>query len=212
MSDEPRPDADPPELADSTDELAGVPVGETPPDDGSARWDAELAPGTTLWAFTLGHPLLAQEALLAAMRLQARGHLDLDDAAIVHKAEGGRVRVVQTKDVSTGQGAISGSWWGLLAGLFIPVGPLIGAALGAAVGGIFAKMRDIGIDDAQMRQMGEQLREGESALFLLITDCHQARALHEVGRFEARLLFTTAPPDLAAQVSERLAVDPWGWG
>lgn len=177
----------------------------------TTAYEGELAPGTTLWAFTLAHPLLAQEALLAAMRLQARGHLGLDDAAIVHKTEGGRVRIVQTKDVSAGQGAISGSWWGLLAGLFIPGGPLLGAALGAAVGGIFAKMRDIGIDDDQMKHMGERLSEGESALFLLVTDCHQARALHEVGRFEATVLHSTAPTDLVDQVTERLAVDPWGW-
>ena len=111
----------------------------------TATWEGELAPGATLWAFTLAHPLLAQEALLATMRLQARGHLEMDDAAIVHKAGGGRVRIVQTKDVSTSQGAISGSWWGLLAGLFIPGGPLLGAALGAAVGGIFAKMRDLSL-------------------------------------------------------------------
>lgn len=165
---------------------------------------------TTLWAFTFSHPLLAQEALLAAMRLQSKGHLGIDDAAIVHRAEGGRVRIVQTKDISTSQGAISGSWWGLLAGLFMPGGPLVGAALGAALGGVFAKMRDIGIDDDQMRQMGERLTDGESALFLLVTDCHQARALHEVGRFEARVLHSTAPADLVEQVTERLAVDPWG--
>ena len=187
------------------------PPGDRPGDTTPAHeWEGELAPGATLWAFTLGHPLLAQEALLAAMRLQARGHLELDDAAILHKTGSGRVRIVQTKDVSTGQGAISGSWWGLLAGLFVPVGPLVGAALGAAVGGIFAKMRDIGIDDDQMKRMGEQLAEGESVLFLLVTGCHRARALHEVGRFEATLLFSTAADDLAAQVTERLAVDPWG--
>lgn len=193
------------------------PVGEGPGEDAedgvaaATSYDHELAPGTTLWAFVLAHPLLAQEALLATMRLQARGHLDLDDAAIVHKTEGGRVRIVQTRDVSTGQGAISGSWWGLLAGLFIPGGPLLGAALGAAVGGIFAKMRDIGIDDEQMKRMAEQLGEGESALFLLVTDCHQARAMHEVSRFEARVLYSTAPDDQVERVRERLAVDPWGW-
>ena len=67
-----------------------------------------IAEGKTLWAFTLSHPLLAQEAMLAAMRLSARGHLTLDDAAIVHKQEGGKVRIVQTKDISTTQGAMSG--------------------------------------------------------------------------------------------------------
>ncbi len=170
-----------------------------------------VAEGKTLWAFTLSHPLLAQEAMIAAMRLAARGHLTLDDAAIVHKQEGGKVRIVQTKDISTTQGAMSGGWWGFLAGLFIPGGPLVGAALGAAVGGVFAKMRDIGIDDDQMKEMDERLRPGESALFLLIIDCHQARALHEVSRFEATLLYTTADDDLRDTVSERLAVDPWGF-
>lgn len=179
-------------------------------EEGQDTGTASPPPGTTLWAFTLAHPLLAQEALLAAMRLQSRSHLDLDDAAIVHKQDGGRVRIVQTRDVSTAQGAISGSWWGLLAGLFVPAGPLIGAALGAAVGGVFAKMRDIGIDDDEMKQMAEQLQPGESALFLLVTDCHRARALHEVGRFEATVLHSTAEPDLVEQVRERLAVDPWG--
>lgn len=170
----------------------------------------DLAPGTTLWAFTMAHPLLAQEAVMAAMRLQARGFLGLDDAAIVHKEDGGKVRIIQTKDVSTAQGAISGSWWGLLAGLFIPGGPLLGAAVGAALGGVFAKMRDIGIDDDQMKQMAEQLEAGESAVFLLVTECHQVRALHEVARFEARILHSTADPDLVDQVRERLAIDPWG--
>lgn len=200
MSDEHVPEAGPSSTPEGAEEGAG------------STYGAELAPGATLWAFTLAHPLLAQEALLATMRLQARGHLELDDAAIVHKAEGGRVRIVQTKDVSTGQGAISGSWWGLLAGLFIPGGPLLGAALGAAVGGIFAKMRDIGINDEQMKQMADELSEGESALFLLVTDCHRARALHEVGRFEATVLYSTAAEDLVEQVRERLAVDPWGSG
>ena len=186
-------------------DVAPEPAGREPDDE-----PPTAPPGTTLWAFTLAHPLLAQEALLAAMRLQSRGHLDMDDAAIVHKQERGRVRIVQTRDVSTVQGALSGSWWGLLAGLFVPAGPLIGAALGATVGGVFAKMRDIGIDDDQMKQMAERLRPGESALFLLVTDCHRARALHEVGRFEATVLHTTASEELVEQVQQRLAVDPWG--
>jgi uncharacterized membrane protein len=169
----------------------------------------EAAPHT-LYVFAFDHPLLAQEALLAAMRLQARNHLELDDAAIVHHESAGRVRIVQTRDVSVGQGALSGSWWGLIAGLFVPGGPLIGMALGAAVGGLFAKLRDIGIDDDEMKQMGEELDPGESALFLLVTDCHQARALHEVSRFTARLIHTTASDEVAEQIRERLAVDPWG--
>lgn len=172
--------------------------------------DAEAARGESsadLWAFAFDGPLRAQEAMLAALRMVGRQHMTLDDAAIVAKV-GGRVRISQTKDVSTGQGAISGTWLGTLAGLFVGQ-PLIGAAIGAAVGGLFAKLRDIGIDDDQMKEMGESLDEGEGALFLLVRDCHEVRALHEVSRFPGRLLATTAAAEVAEEVRSRLAVDPW---
>ena len=161
-----------------------------------------------LWAFAFDGPLRAQEALLAALRMVGRQRLTLEDAAIVAKL-GGRVRISQTKDVTAGQAAVSGTWLGTLAGLFVGQ-PLIGAAIGAAVGGLFGKLRDIGIDDDQMRKMGEGLADGEAALFLLVADCHKVRALHEVSRFPARLLATTASDELAAEVRGRLATDPWG--
>lgn len=161
-----------------------------------------------LWAFAFDGPLRAQEALLAALRMVGRKQLQLEDAAIVAKL-GGRVRISQTKDVSAGQAAVSGTWLGTLAGLFIGQ-PLIGAAIGAAVGGLFGKLRDIGIDDDQMRKMGDGLKDGEAALFLLVEECHKVRALHEVSRFPARLLATTVSDELAAEVSGRLATDPWG--
>jgi uncharacterized membrane protein len=162
-----------------------------------------------LWAFVFDSSLRAQEALLAAMRLVARQHLQLEDAAIVTKVRG-KVRITQTKDVSPSQGAVGGAWIGILAGLFLgPGGPLVGGALGAAAGGLFAKLRDFGIDDDEMKRMGEELSDGDAALFLLVDDCHRTRALHEVSRFPARLLVATADRELVEEVRGRLAVDPW---
>lgn len=161
-----------------------------------------------LWAFVLDGPLRAQEALLAAMRMVGRGQLKLEDAAIVTRV-GGRVRIQQTRDVSPSQGAVGGAWLGTLAGLFVAQ-PILGAALGAAAGGLFGKLRDHGIDDGEMKNLGEELRDGEAALFLLVEDCHQMRALHEVSRFPGRLLTTSVDPALAAEVESRFASDPWG--
>ena len=162
-----------------------------------------------LWAFAFDSSLRAQEALLAAMRLVARQHLKLEDAAIVARVRG-KVRITQTKDVSPSQGAVGGAWIGILAGLFLgPGGPLVGGALGAAAGGLFAKLRDFGIDDDEMKRMGEELSEGEAALFLLVEDCHRMRALHEVSRFPGRLLAATADGEVVEEVRSRLAVDPW---
>lgn len=161
-----------------------------------------------LWAFVLDGPLRAQEALLAAMRLAGRGQLELEDAAIVTRI-GRRVRIQQTRDINPGQGAVGGAWIGTVAGLFVAQ-PFLGAALGAAAGGLFAKLRDHGIDDGEMKALGEELADGEAALFLLVVDCHRLRALHEVSRFPGRLLLSTADPDLVAEVTGSLAVDPWG--
>jgi uncharacterized membrane protein len=177
--------------------------------DGLAH-KARAGSSADLWAFAFDGPLRAQEALLAAMRMVGRKQLTLEDAAIVTRV-GNRIRITQTRDVTAGQGAMGGAWIGILAGLFLgPGGPLVGGALGAAAGGLFGKLRDYGIDDDRMRAMGEELDEGEAALFLLVEDCHRARALHEVSRFPGRLLVTTADDELAATARDALATDPWG--
>jgi uncharacterized membrane protein len=183
------------------------------PDEEAVVAHAEAVPegsDADLWAFAFDSSLRAQEGLLAAMRLVARKQLQLEDAAIVAKIRG-KVRITQTKDVNPTQGAVGGAWIGILAGLFLgPGGPLVGGALGAAAGGLFAKLRDIGIDDDAMKRMGEELADGEAALFLLVEDCHRMRALHEVSRFPGRILAATADPELVDEVRGRLATDPWG--
>ena len=83
-------------------------------------------------------------------------------------------------------------------------------AMFCGIGGLFAKLRDHGIDDGEMKRLGAELADGEAALFLLVEDCHQLRALHEVSRFPARLLLSTADRDLVTQVEDRFATDPWG--
>lgn len=165
---------------------------------------------SSLVAIALDDPLLAQEALLATMRLVRKGHLELEDAALIFKEEGGRIRIQETRDTRPGQGASAGGWLGMLAGLFVG-GPalLAGAAIGAAAGGIFAKLRDIGLQDDEMNKLGEELGEGHAALLLLVEDAHMFHARAELRRFPGRLLHTTCDEDSAASIEEALAADPF---
>lgn len=187
---------------------------ETPTGGNAAHTSGQEAaagePGHQLVALAFDDPLKAQEAMLAALRLQRRGRLRLEDAAIVTRTSGGRVRVAQTKDLTPGSGAVSGSWWGLVAGLFVG-NPLLGAALGAGVGGLFGKLRDLGIDDDQMKELGEQLPEGHAALFLLVADCHFVACLAEVRRFDGSLLHTTVDTVTERKLAEALAVPTGTW-
>jgi len=175
--------------------------------DTDARHGIPTGSDADLWVFTFDSMVRAQEAMLAVSRLSARRHLELEDAAIV-SVRRGRVRLSQTRDINPSQGAIGGAWFGTIAGLFAGL-PLVGAALGAAAGGMYARLRDFGIDDRAMKEFGRTLEGERAALFLLVRDCHRMRALHEVSRFPARLERSSAAPELVDAVRSRLVVDPW---
>ena len=156
-----------------------------------------------LVAITFDDPMKAQEALLASLRLHKRETIKVEDAAIVVKDRNGRIRIHQTKDIDAGQGAMTGTWVGLLGGILF-MAPLIGAVLGAAVGGIWAKLRDIGISDKQMREMGEELGPGDAALFLLFEPLAPTNLVREFRRFDGAILHSTLDDDLEAELAAAL--------
>lgn len=160
----------------------------------------------TLLAIRFAEPLLAQEMLLAFARLVKHGSVEMADAAIVTKDENGKIALRQTRDVSGGQGAASGGWVGALVGIIGgPVGMLAGGALGAAAGGIFAKLHDVGIDDAQMRELGEGLRPGEAALFVLMDSYDVTAVAAELRRFDGALFHSTAGEPIQQRFRDELA-------
>ena len=151
--------------------------------------------------------LRAQEALLAALRLHQREAIRIEDAAIVAKDAAGRIRIHQTRDVGTGQGAMAGTWLGMFAGLLFMV-PLVGAALGAAIGGVWAKLRDIGISDREMKDMGGGRAAGGGgapACSLVVEPLATTTLVREMRRFNGRVLRSTLPDDLTEEISAALA-------
>lgn len=156
-----------------------------------------------LLAVRFDDPLKAQELLIAMMRLQNRGSLRIEDAAIVTKADG-RVRIHQTRDMNPSQGVATGTWFGALAGLVF-LQPLIGAAIGAALGGLWAKLRDIGIDDDEMREMGDRLADGDAALFLLAADAYPTHLSIELARFDGTILHSTFDDEATRGFTEALS-------
>lgn len=211
-----RPDTTPPPLsAEGATPVAVDPdqLVASPDTQESSDTDRDIATGSgCLVALGFREPLMAQEALLAAIRLRSKGHLGMQDAAIVVKDAGDRVSIQQTRDLDAVQGASGGLWLGVLAGLFVPGGILIGGALGAAVGGLWAKLRDIGISDKRMKELAESLPVGHAALFMLVDDAHRFHAMAELRRFPATLFYSTLGESDRTAVEEALAQaeQPWG--
>jgi uncharacterized membrane protein len=103
--------------------------------------------------------------------LECRDVVRLDDAAIVVRQDRGRVELHQRRQVSIGEGLITGGVLGVLVGLLagFPIAfPVAGMGLGVAAG-LFL---DSGIADGRLRKLGAELEPGAAALCLLVDDAN----------------------------------------
>src|SRR5262249_25062102 len=98
----------------------------------------------------------AEEVRMALLKMQKEYLVDLEDAVVVIRDQKGRVKLRQLYNL-TAAGAISGGFWGALIGLIF-MNPLFGMAIGAAAGAVSGALRDVGIDDNFMKELGQTLK------------------------------------------------------
>lgn len=118
------------------------------------------------------------------VRMQADHLLGLDDAVVVTRDENGKPRLHQAVNLTT-TGAIGGGWWGLLIGLLF-LNPLLGAAVGAGAGAISGMLTDIGVDDKFMKTVGQSLKNGSAAVFVLVRDVTQDKVLAGLEKYAGK--------------------------
>jgi uncharacterized membrane protein len=108
----------------------------------------------------------AEEMRQKVLELQKEYLIELGDAVIAVKQEGGHVKLNQLLN-TTASGAMMGGLWGAMIGAIFLM-PLAGAALGAAGGALSGALTDFGVNDNFAKQVAESLQPGNAALFLLV--------------------------------------------
>ena len=108
----------------------------------------------------------AEEMRKKILELQSEYLIELGDAVIAVKQDGGHVKLNQLIH-PTATGAMMGGLWGAMIGTIFLM-PLAGAALGAGAGALSGALTDIGVDDNAARQIAQSLQPGNAALFLLV--------------------------------------------
>ena len=131
----------------------------------------------------------------------------LTQGAVVHKDADGKIKFVETKDLSTGQGAkiggIAGAVIGIIAG---PIGVIGGGAIGAGVGSLAAKLRDSGFPDDQLRALGDDLSEGQGAIVALVEDNQVDKAKELLKVVDAqKIVVHDVTTDLADMLDQEAA-------
>jgi uncharacterized membrane protein len=126
----------------------------------------------------------ASEVLNTLQEMNQSWVVDLNDAVAVYRDYNGKLRVDQSFQATTGQGA---AWGGLLGGLIgamlvapftagasvaavLAAGSLSGVALGATAGAVDAESwkEDYGISEDFVQRTGTMVQPGDSAIFALL--------------------------------------------
>src|SRR3974390_2090686 len=129
----------------------------------------------------------ASEVLNNLQNLNDDWVVDLHDAVAVYRDYGGKLRVDQSYQMSTGEGAGWGALWGLMigsllaipftagasaaaAGAAVATGAIGGTAIGAGLGAIDASTwkDSFGIPDDFVKQVGALVQPGDSAVFAIL--------------------------------------------
>jgi uncharacterized membrane protein len=123
-----------------------------------------------LFVATFDNQSQAGEALKDFQAMHKAGSIELIDAAVIVREADGKVKFEETADPSGKRWAKRGAIAGGVVGLIFPPSLLASAAVGAGAGGIWGKVRDKGFKDEDLKEIGESMEPGTSAIIAIAED------------------------------------------
>jgi uncharacterized membrane protein len=144
----------------------------------------------------------AKEALDQLKEVKKDGLIDIQNAAVLRKDEEGKIHIKETADMSGRRGAGVGGVIGGVVGLIFPPSILATAAVGAAVGGLSAKLRDSGFQDERLRRVADGLQPNTSALIAVIEHTWVLKVEEQLREYGADVITEALRADVAAQLEE----------
>jgi uncharacterized membrane protein len=166
----------------------------------------------------------ASEVLNELLSMNDDWVLDLHDAVAVYRDFNGKLRVDQSYQMTTGQGAALGGLWGLLIGatLAIPftggasaaaaagaiaAGAAGGTALGAGLGAMDAESwkDEFGIPEDFVQQVSVLIQPGDSAIYAILRVGNPDIVADQFRGYGGTILRTTLSRDQQAKVEKVLS-------
>lgn len=139
---------------------------------------------STLVAVVFPDDSTAFEMRAALARMQKQYLLQMEDAVVVTRDLRGKTQLHQAVNL-TAAGAAGGAFWGMLIGLLF-LNPLLGAAIGAGAGALSGRFKNLGLDNKMMKDIGDSLTPGSSALFVLLKKVTADKVLDGLKQFAGK--------------------------
>jgi len=139
------------------------------------------------------------------VRLQKEYLVEMEDVVVVTRSADDKVQLHQAVNLAA-VGAVGGGFWGMFVGLLF-MNPLLGAAIGAGAGAVSASYSDAGINDDFMRELGQSLKPGTAAVFVLVRKIAAEKLVERLGAFRARGRVMQTSLNKADEASLRALLD-----
>lgn len=145
--------------------------------------------------------------------------IDLHDAVAVYRDYSGKLRVDQSYQPTTGEGAAAGGFFGSLIGLTIGAiaapftagaslvaGAVGGGAIGAMGGALDAKWwkEDFGIPEDFVADVGNLVQPGDSAIYALLRTADPVLVAEQFKGYGGTVLSSTLTPEQSKKVQSAL--------
>jgi uncharacterized membrane protein len=155
---------------------------------------------SNLFVFAFETETGAAEMRDALVGMQKQHIIELEDAAVVVRRQDGKAKVSQANNL-VGAGALGGAFWGMLIGLlfFAPWLGLVAGAIGGAIGG---GLSDVGVDDKFIKEVGNTIQPGQSALFLLVRSATADKVLEGLQGFKPTIIQTSLSSEDEAKLRD----------
>ena len=147
----------------------------------------------------------AEQVHEALVKGKKEGLVTIEDAAVVVKDAEGKVHVKNQVSRTTWAATGVGGALGLLIGtIFFPIGGLV---LGLAGGAVVGRLMDLGVDGKFVKDVGEQIKPGTSALFVLVNGENPAAEVAILRPYKGHVLQTTLDSDAEQAIRDALEDD-----
>jgi uncharacterized membrane protein len=135
----------------------------------------------------------AEAALRTIRGIESAGKIHLRDTAAVRKDADGKVTVHNELASGTEAGIAVGA---VLGGVILAVFPIAGIVGGALAGGLIGRAMSPGVDDSFVKEVGDDLPTGGSALFLQISEGDPEVLVGALRMHHGRVRQTSLPDEL----------------
>ena len=161
----------------------------------------------------------ASQVLDKLVALDDRWVVDLKDAVAVYRDYRGELRLDQSFQMTTGEGAGLGLFWGSVIGALLAIpftagasaaaaggalaaGTFTGGTIGAVGGAIDADWwRDeFGISETFVRDVGRMIGTGDSAIFMLLRSAEPEYVTQQLAPYGGKVLWATLTSEQKAKL------------